>query len=85
MAFLRQDATLTSGFWLVRPEEGPGPISVTLQADRTILVLGGAVEYAVADGPTYHLRQGDAASFPQGTEVTLRVLEPLRQFYVDVT
>lgn len=83
-AYLRQDAAISTGFWIVKPEETPGSITITLGVDRTVLVSEGAVEYAVTGGPTYTLHAGDAASFTKGTEVTFTVLEALRQFYVDV-
>jgi uncharacterized cupin superfamily protein len=83
MGYLRQDDVVTSGFWVVRPEETPGPISLTLPAHRTVYVVEGAVEYAVENGPTYRIGEGDAASFAKGTNVTFTVLAPLRQFFVD--
>nr|WP_020792661.1 cupin domain-containing protein [Gordonia desulfuricans] len=83
MGHLREDDAVRTGFWIVRPDETPGPVTLTLPFDRTIYVVEGAVEYAVTDGPTYRIAAGDAASFVKGSEVTFTVLEDLRQFYVD--
>lgn len=83
MGYLRQDERVDAGIWSVTPAEAPSLVETTLPVDRTVLVLAGSIQYDIVDGPTYLLFAGDSCSFTKGAAIRLRVLEPLRQFFVD--
>jgi uncharacterized protein len=65
-----------------RFDRDPGPISWTLPARETVLVLEGEARIELDGGEPITLRPGDTASFPARTRTTWRLRTPFREFWV---
>jgi uncharacterized cupin superfamily protein len=58
------------------------PITWTLPQREFLLVLEGAAQIDITDGPTLELRAGDMATIPAGAETTWRLTVPFKEFWV---
>jgi uncharacterized cupin superfamily protein len=65
-----------------RFERDPGPVSWTLPARETVLVLEGEARIEIDGGEPIELRPGDMASFPAGSRTTWHLTTPFREFWV---
>jgi uncharacterized cupin superfamily protein len=66
--------------WRVPDGAAWEPITFTLGATETILILQGRVRVQVTDGPTFDLIAGDLATLDAGLETTWDVLPPFLSF-----
>jgi uncharacterized protein len=86
VAWLRREVTednvLLCGYWRVEPAEmPPGTLHVS-QHNESFLVLEGRASLDLADGSTWTLAPGDAASLPPGSEARWTITEPFLEFFV---
>ncbi len=75
-------APLACGFWHVTPDEAPEPFDLLIEADETITILEGHLTIEIAEGETYDLTPGGAASFNKGAKTKWTVHEPTVEFFV---
>lgn len=64
------------------PPGGEEPIEWTLPAREVIVVLEGAAQIEIADGPTLRLEVGDLASLPTGARTRWHLTLPYREAWV---
>jgi uncharacterized cupin superfamily protein len=65
-----------------RFEQDPRPVSWTLPARETIVVLEGEARIVIDGGEPITLRPGDMASFPANALTTWHLTTPVREFWV---
>jgi ethanolamine utilization protein EutQ (cupin superfamily) len=58
------------------------PVRWTIPERETVLVLEGEARIEITDGPTLHLKPGDIASLPAGSETTWHLTTPFKEFWV---
>ena len=67
---------------LSRFTEPTEPITWTLPARETILILEGAARIEIDEGSVLELTAGDIASLPAGARTTWHLTTPFKEFWV---
>ncbi len=65
-----------------RFEDEPGPVSWTLPARETLIVLEGEARIEIDGAPPVTLKPGDMASLPAHAHTTWHLTTPFREFWV---
>jgi uncharacterized cupin superfamily protein len=78
---LRITDTVQIGLWKPGPMADT-PIEVELEADETLLVLGGTGRLRIDGAAPHELRPGDIVSVPKGARTSWVVDEAFRELWV---